>query len=107
MTAASIQGVVFVVLAIVVSALTSLLERVPERTELLVLAGLIVMLGVPHGALDTIFAKQLYNIGTTKEWADIRAGLLDSRDSGDWDLALGTLGLPGGIPDHFDCAFFR
>ena len=48
-----------------------------------------------------------YSPNSFTEWADIRAGLLDSRDSGDWDLALGTLGLPGGIPDHFDCAFFR
>ncbi len=58
----------FVALAIAISLLTMLMAPLAERTELIVLAGLIVLLGVPHGALDTIFAKHLYHFETTKEW---------------------------------------
>ena len=68
MKATTIQGMAFVVLAVAISLATMVMTPLPERTELIILAGLIVALGVPHGALDTIFAKHLYNIHTTKEW---------------------------------------
>jgi Brp/Blh family beta-carotene 15,15'-monooxygenase len=68
MKATRIQGMAFVALATVITASTIVLDRLPERTQLLALAALIVILGVPHGALDTIFARHLYNIGTTKKW---------------------------------------
>jgi len=68
MKATRMQGIVFVALALAVSLSTTGIQRLPERTELLALAALIVVLGVPHGALDTIFAKHLYNIGTAKAW---------------------------------------
>lgn len=68
MRAIRIQGLVFVALAIAISLSATVVQRLPERTEMLVLAALIVLLGVPHGALDTIFAAHLYNIRTAKAW---------------------------------------
>lgn len=68
MKATSIQGTAFAAVAIAISASTVVVEGLPERTQLLVLAALIVALGVPHGALDTVFAKHLYNTRTTKQW---------------------------------------
>lgn len=43
--------------------------RWSSEFELIVLAVLIVLLGVPHGALDTIFAYRLYKIKSVAAWA--------------------------------------
>ena len=42
--------------------------RFDPRIELIVVATLIGLLGLPHGALDTIFARQLYGIHTPIGW---------------------------------------
>ena len=68
MNALRIQGITFSVVAILLTAATIAIKRLDEQTELIVLAVLIVLLGVPHGALDTIFARQLYDVKTTKGW---------------------------------------
>ena len=47
---------------------TLALGRLSPQLELIVVAVLIVVLGVPHGALDTIFARQLYGIRTLSGW---------------------------------------
>lgn len=39
-----------------------------SQIELLVIASLILVLGVPHGALDTIFARQIYGILNLRGW---------------------------------------
>lgn len=69
MNALRIQGIVFSVVAILLTAATIAIKRLDEQMELIVLAVLIVLLGVPHGALDTIFARQLYDVKTVKGWA--------------------------------------
>lgn len=63
-----IQGMVFSITALLVSALSVGIGRPDEQTELIVLGVLILLLGVPHGALDTIFAHRLYGIRTPLGW---------------------------------------
>jgi Brp/Blh family beta-carotene 15,15'-monooxygenase len=69
MNALRIQGLIFSLLATLIAGTTMAIKQFDEKTELMVLAALIVVLGVPHGALDTIFAHQLYGVRTTKGWA--------------------------------------
>lgn len=69
MTPQRIQGLVFSIAALLVAAASFALTGFNQQTELIVLAALILLLGVPHGALDTIFARQLYSIHTLLGWA--------------------------------------
>ena len=62
MNALRVQGIVFSAGALLVALGTLALGRLSPRLELIVVAVLIGVLGVPHGALDTIFAKQLSTI---------------------------------------------
>ena len=64
-----LQGMIFCAIALAVTAATLVLPRLSERAELIVIAVLIVILGVPHGALDTIFAKLLYQLSSVRDWA--------------------------------------
>ena len=68
MNALRVQGIVFSAGALLVALGTLALGRLSPRLELIVVAVLIGVLGVPHGALDTIFAKQLYGIRTLSGW---------------------------------------
>lgn len=68
MNALRIQGLAFSVGAIVLAAVAVTAARFDPQVELIVVATLIVLLGVPHGALDTIFARQLYGIQTLGGW---------------------------------------
>lgn len=62
------QGLVFSSLAILVAAACTMLVHPGERTELIVAAVMILLLGVPHGALDMIFARRLHHIRTPLGW---------------------------------------
>jgi beta-carotene 15,15'-dioxygenase len=68
-----VQGLVFVTIAVLVSILSLVFLRLnvklDQQLELIIATVLIVALGVPHGALDTIFARQLYNVKTAWGWA--------------------------------------
>jgi Brp/Blh family beta-carotene 15,15'-monooxygenase len=66
--ALKIQGFAFSVAALLVTALSFVVVQPDERSELIVLGALIVLLGVPHGAFDTIFAWRLYGIGSLLGW---------------------------------------
>ena len=68
MNALRVQGIVFSAGALLVALGTLALGRLSPQLELIVVAVLIVVLGVPHGALDTIFAKELYGIRTLSGW---------------------------------------
>jgi beta-carotene 15,15'-dioxygenase len=68
MNAIKLQGQIFCGLAVPLTVAVLSLHKLNQQTELIILGVLIVILGVPHGALDTIFAKQLYNINTLKGW---------------------------------------
>ncbi len=70
-----LQGIVFCALALLVSAGglaarfgTWAPARPSERTELEVTAVLIVLLGVPHGALDSMFAERSYRVRSAFGW---------------------------------------
>ena len=62
------QGVLFSVLALVLSLLLAVLPRWSSGTETILMALLIFFLGVPHGAFDVIFAKRLYRLVSLKQW---------------------------------------
>jgi len=68
MNALRIQGLAFSIGAIVLAIVAVTAARFDPQVELIVVATLIVLLGVPHGALDTIFARQLYGIQTLGGW---------------------------------------
>jgi len=68
MNAQRIQGLAFSFGAIVLAVVAVTAARFDTQFELIVVATLIVLLGVPHGALDTIFARQLYGIQTSGGW---------------------------------------
>lgn len=69
MTALRVQGLAFCLITCLVVLAALFFEGSNSQFELIILAVLIVLLGVPHGALDTIFAYRLYNIKTVTAWA--------------------------------------
>ncbi len=69
MTGLRAQGLAFCVVAALVILGSGLASLVDEGVQLIILATLIVLLGVPHGALDTVFAEELYRVRTPLEWA--------------------------------------
>jgi Brp/Blh family beta-carotene 15,15'-monooxygenase len=62
------QGLVFSALALLLVATAMLLPRLEPTTELFILAALVLLLGVPHGAVDPIFARQLYAVSSLVGW---------------------------------------
>ncbi len=68
MNALRVQGMIFSAAAVLATAATATFGRFDEGTELVVLAVLIIVIGVPHGALDTTFARRLYDLRTARGW---------------------------------------
>jgi len=68
MKAIKLQGRAFGFVAIGIALAAKAIPRFDEQSELLVLAVLILLLGVPHGALDTVFAHDLYSVRTARDW---------------------------------------
>lgn len=64
-----IQGLAFSVLAITSAIFAAVWGgSFSNQTGLILLATLILLLGVPHGALDTIFAYKLYDLRKPTDW---------------------------------------
>ena len=63
-----LQGWVCCAAAAGVTGLALFLPRLEPQTELIIIAGLILVLGVPHGALDTEFARKLYGVASWQSW---------------------------------------
>ncbi len=63
-----LQGGVFCCAAAACALLTPVLDRLDPNVELVGMAALVLILGVPHGALDTAFAKNLYNVAGFRDW---------------------------------------
>lgn len=63
-----VQGAVFSVLACLGCLGSAFLPPLDPSTALLFVAAAIVVLGVPHGALDTIFARELYGLSGGGAW---------------------------------------
>lgn len=64
-----IQGVIFSLAALLLAAAALIFQRPDIQTELIGFAVLTMLLGVPHGALDPIFAHQLYGVKGYIGWA--------------------------------------
>ena len=62
------QGLAFSAVALVIACAARGLERVPPQAELATMALLILLLGVPHGALDPILARRVYRVRTALGW---------------------------------------
>lgn len=63
-----LHSISFSLLAMVAIALSWQVAVVNQPILLLVLVVLITVLGVPHGALDTLFAKQHWQLSSAKNW---------------------------------------
>ncbi|GGK30620.1 Brp/Blh family beta-carotene 15,15'-dioxygenase [Salinarimonas ramus] len=66
-----IQGVAYGAVALVVAfgaAALPALAAMPTTTEILVVAALVLVLGVPHGAFDVLWAKRTLGLSGVKRW---------------------------------------
>ncbi len=72
MTANLLQSVVFVLLAI----FGPLLPLADRKWEMIVLGSLVVLLGIPHGALDTIYGRNQFKISGARDWSFFAIGYL-------------------------------
>lgn len=83
MTALRIQGLLFCAIAAGVAAAgvaagDALALAFDGATGLLVLATLILLLGVPHGALDIVFAEELYGMHGLRRWCGFTLAYLSA-----------------------------
>ncbi|MBC7743089.1 MAG: Brp/Blh family beta-carotene 15,15'-dioxygenase [Bdellovibrionaceae bacterium] len=63
-----IQGIAFCALAFLFAILASTTALLSDSTEVVFLAIMIATLGLPHGALDTLFAKNRFHLNSLKRW---------------------------------------
>ena len=63
-----VQGVLFSLSAWLLILAGALLPSADSRTQLLISAVVILFLGVPHGALDTLYARPLYRLQSFGAW---------------------------------------
>ncbi|MEB0136665.1 Brp/Blh family beta-carotene 15,15'-dioxygenase [Actimicrobium sp. CCC2.4] len=68
MTALRWQGVIFSAMALLVALVSLPVGAVAGPATLLLLAGLILLLGVPHGAFDPLFAQRLHALSGLRDW---------------------------------------
>lgn len=76
MNALRLQGRIFSALAVLGTLATLWLPPWDPQAELILVAALIIGLGVPHGALDTIYAREVYGVATWGTWARFAAAYL-------------------------------
>ena len=62
------QSIIFSLLALIAIVFSWQVTVINQPIFLLALMAIIIILGVPHGALDTLFAKQYYNLNSAKNW---------------------------------------
>lgn len=72
----STQGLTFSALAWLVVLACGWLPPLDLQTQLLVLAPIIFLLGVPHGALDIVYARQLAGLQSAAAWGLFTAAYL-------------------------------
>lgn len=92
-----VQGQLFCTLslALVMASLAGL--RANAGDELLAVGALVLLLGVPHGSLDVVVARRLWNLSGTGAWVIFAARYLG--------LAALVVGLWWVAPTLFLCAF--
>lgn len=64
-----IQGVAYAALALVAAFAAANLPDPSPVTEIVVVAALVLALGVPHGAFDTLYARRLLGVSGFRRWA--------------------------------------
>jgi len=69
MSKIQIQGLLFSVIAILVGLISTLLTQTSSTLCLVILATVIFFLGVPHGALDPVFAQKILLLRSWKDWS--------------------------------------
>lgn len=74
MNAQRLQGTLFCLLALPMAPAASAVSHSAPQIELIVPAVLIAVFGIPHGALDPIFANRLYGIHSFRDW--LRFGVI-------------------------------
>jgi beta-carotene 15,15'-dioxygenase len=62
------QSVAFLLASLATVLVSILAPRLPQTLELFIVAVCIVLLGVPHGALDTVFARRRFSLSTRLGW---------------------------------------
>jgi beta-carotene 15,15'-dioxygenase len=67
-TRLGLQGLLFCALACLVSLAVLVGLRLPPEQEVLTTGVLIVLLGMPHGALDAVFAQRIFAIARPMGW---------------------------------------
>ncbi len=92
-----LQGALFSGAAICLTVLSLWLSRLNPTAELLAVALLIVVLGVPHGAMDPIIAKREYRVSGSHAWFLFAVGYLG--------LVLGVIALWALWPSVFLAGF--
>ena len=92
-----VQGQVFcgLALALVIVSMSGL--KLEPRHELLATGALVLLLGMPHGALDVVIARQLFSVIDFKGWALFWLGYAG--------LSAAVVGLWMLAPSTFLCAF--
>ncbi len=95
--ALQLQGRVFcgLALAFVIASLVG--ARLEPRHELLVAGALVLLLGMPHGAFDVVFARKLFGVADLKRWALFSLFYVG--------LSAAVVGLWMVAPTLFLCAF--
>ncbi len=96
-SALHLQGRVFcgLALAFVIASLVG--ARLEPRHELLAAGALLLLLGMPHGAFDVVFARKLFGVADVKGWAVFSLCYVG--------LAAAVVGLWMAAPTLFLCAF--
>ena len=89
MTALQIQGRLFCALAALSALASRWLPAGDSQAEIILVTVLIIGLGVPHGALDTIYAREVYGVSTPLTWVRFAVAylLLGALVVGLWILA--------------------
>jgi beta-carotene 15,15'-dioxygenase len=67
--AISYQGLAYCAIAMLLAPIEITLGRGGSTQELVIMALIIGLLGVPHGALDIVFAWQQYRLSSLRHWA--------------------------------------
>ena len=95
--ALQVQGRVFcgLALALVIASLVG--ARLEPQHELLAMGVLVLLLGMPHGALDVVIARQVLSVTDLKGWALFGLGYVS--------LSIAVLGLWFVAPSIFLCTF--
>ncbi len=70
------QSAAFCIIALLVLVVCQSFERLPINAELWIAAVLIGVLGVPHGALDTLYGARIYALRGVMQWAAFSASYI-------------------------------